>query len=260
MKGFKTLIAVSLLSLAGVFIYNLPINEKNNEGVVESTSVVLGVPTQQEGIEIKIDERTFEAQFVVVDNAADILLLPNFEEKQTSQELLERAGCRVLFNGGYYTPEGYPTGLFVTESKQLKKYINSSLSNAVYSINDFETPRITRLVPQDSLRVALQNGPLLIENDTPIKLGSKSIEEDRRVVVGITGNNETVFVVIYDTTSVFLGPRLEDLPRALEIFEDTSEVDLADAMNLDGGTASAFISQDLALRELSHIGSYFCIK
>ena len=165
-----------------------------------------------------------------------------------------------MVNGGYYAAEGYPTGLFISESREFKIYISSSLSDAVYSINDFETPRITRLTPQDPLRVALQNGPLLIENDTLMKLSSKSDEEARRVVVGVTGNNETVFIVIYDSSSVFLGPRLKDLPEALEIFENQSQVDLADAMNLDGGMHSVFIKEEFTLLEHSPIGSYFCIK
>jgi len=211
-------------------------------------------------IEIKIDERSFLARYILVENTQDIILLPNFEEKQTSQALLEQSGCRFLVNGGYYAQEGYPTGLFITQSKTLKKHIASSLSDGVYSINDFETPRITRLTPQDPLRVALQNGPMLIENDAILKLNLKRDEEARRMVVGVTGSNQTVFLVVYDSSSVFMGPKLADLPRALELFEKSSQVDLADAMNLDGGNHSVFISEDINLRELSPIGSYFCIK
>jgi len=260
MKTLKILIAVSLLTVAAVFVFEGFKKEKGKEVTGEPSPEVLGIPIPKGGIEIKINDRSYQAQFVVVENAQAISLLPNFEEKQTSQVLLEKAQCSVLVNGGYYTSEGSPTGLFITETKQLKRYIETSLSNAVYSINDFETPRITRLTPQDPLRVALQNGPLLIENDEVLKLSLKRDEEARRVIVGVTGENETVFIIIYDANSVFMGPRLQELPEVLELFEKNSQIDLADAMNLDGGSASSFISQEISLRELSPIGSYFCIK
>ena len=259
MKILKILVTTLILAIAAVFIFNQFTREESQEDVVESSGEVLGVPTPN-GVEIKINERNFEAQFVVAENAADIFLLPNFEEKLTSKVLQEQSECSILVSGGYYAAEGYPTGLFISESKQLKRRVVSSLSNAVYSINDFETSRITRLTPQDPLRVALQNGPMLIENDGVLKLALKRDEEARRVVVGVTGKNETVFIVIYDPHSVFLGPKLEELPEALGLFEKNSLIDLADAMNLDGGTASSFISKDVSLRELSPIGSYFCIK
>jgi uncharacterized protein YigE (DUF2233 family) len=259
MKILKISAVVFVLGVASFFVLSPFLNKQKQETSQESSSEVLGIPAEEEGIEIKLETRKFRAQFVIMENAQDISLLPNFDKKETSQKLKEESQCKALVNGGFYASEGYPTGLFITQGIQLKGFVTASLTNAVYSINDFETPRITRSTPQDHLSVALQAGPLLIENDMLLNLVG-SDEEARRVVVGVTGRNESVFIVIYDPASVFLGPKLEQLPLALEEFEKNSGIDLADAMNLDGGSASSFISQDVTLLELSPIGSYFCIK
>jgi hypothetical protein len=259
MKTLKILAVVLVLGVVAFFVLG-PLTKRQKPGLQEElSSEVLGIPAEEEGIEINLDGRKFRAQFVIVENAGDISLLPNFDKKETSRWLKEESQCRALVNGGFYAAEGYPTGLFITQKTRLKGFVATSLTNAVYSINDFETPRITRSTPQDPLRVALQAGPLLIENNLPLEL-TGSDEEARRVTLGVTGKNESVFIVIYDPASVFLGPILRDLPYALEIFETSSGIDLADAMNLDGGRASAFISPDVTLLELSPIGSYFCIK
>ena len=221
---------------------------------------VLGVPAEDKGVEIKVGENAFKAFYLGVPNTQDITLIPNFGEKETARNIFEKGSCKALISGGFYTPEGSPTGLFVSEGSQIKKYVSSSLANGVYSINDFETPRITREVPRDHLRVALQAGPLLIENSFTQNLRLIRDEEARRIVIGVTGENQTVFMVFYNPNSVFIGPTLDSLPEVLESFQEKTGVELADAMNLDGGTASTFFSSEVRLPEATPVGSFFCIR
>lgn len=262
MKILKILIIVLLVLSAGIFFYirkTLPITTK--EPLSESSSPeVLGVPQANPGIDLEWKGSEIRAYFFQAKEASEIRLLPNFAEKKTSSEIFEKEGCSTLVSGGFYTPEGAPTGLFISEAVQIKRFVTSQLANAVYSVNDFETPRITRLPPQDPLRIAVQAGPLLIENGLTQDLRLVRDEEARRVVVGVTGSNETVFVVFYNQASAFTGPMLEDLPELLDVFQQKVGISLADAMNLDGGAASSFITQDVSLLEVSPIGSYFCIK
>jgi len=224
------------------------------------TPGVLGIPSEGQGIEIEVGEKTFKAFYLKTPNTQDITLIPNFAEKETARNIFEKGSCKALISGGFYTPEGSPTGLFISEGNQIKKYVSSSLTNTVYSINDFATPRITREVPRDHLRVGLQAGPLLIENSFIQNLSLIRDEEARRIVVGVTGENETVFLVFYNPESTFTGPTLDSLPDVLESFQEKSGVEIADAMNLDGGTASAFYSSEVRLPEASPVGSFFCIR
>lgn len=247
------------MAVVGLYI-GLSGNSAKPEVSKSPAPEVLGVPSGDKGVEIKVGENTFKAFYLKVSNAQEITLIPNFKEKETARSIFEKGKCKSLISGGFYTPEGSPTGLFISEGKETKRYVSSSLTNAVYSINDFETPRITREVPRDHLRVALQAGPLLIENSFVQNLRLVRDEEARRVVIGVTGENETYFLVFYSPGSVFTGPTLDSLPEALETFEEESGIDLADAMNLDGGTATAFYSSEIQLSEATPVGSFFCVR
>lgn len=227
---------------------------------VSPSPEVLGVPTSEKGIEIETGGRKFLAFYLSVPDASDITLIPNFDQAKTASDLFDSQKCGAVVSGGFYTPGGSPTGLFVSEGETLKKYTSSSLLNGLYSINDFETPRISKGVPRDHLRVALQAGPVLIENSFTQNLNLIRDEEARRVVVGVTGENKTVFIVFYNPESAFMGPKLDDMPEALELFGEKTGIGLADAMNLDGGTASAFYTPEVKLPEVTPVGNFFCVK
>jgi hypothetical protein len=100
---------------------------------------------------------------------------------------------------------------------------------------------------------------MLVENGIAQKLQLTHDEEDRRLVVATTGDNQTVFIVFYNPASVYLGPMLADLPNQLKQFQVDNNIQIADAMNLDGGTTSVFRNGDVNLPEAALSGSFFCI-
>jgi hypothetical protein len=65
---------------------------------------------------------------------------------------------------------------------------------------------------------------------------------------------------VYDPSSSFRGPKLADLPSFVSKLEKDVQVPLADAINLDGGSASTFKNGETYLTELSPVGSLLCIK
>src|SRR5258708_5696859 len=111
---------------------------------------------------------------------------------------------------------------------------------------------------RDPLKLALQSGPILKENNEFKNLSIIDDHPARRIVMGVTGENKAVLMVIYKDGSSFDGPLLGNLPTVLKTFEEKSGTTLADAINLDGGGASAFYSGDTILTEASPVGSFFC--
>lgn len=189
-----------------------------------------------------------------------VTLLPNFEKKEIARQLYNDNGCKVLVNAGFYSKENTPIGLFVSEHKEIGKFQTNRLFNGILSVNDMETPRITRNVPTDRLRLAVQTGPVLIENAQAQTLNINNDSPARRMVALVNGENKIAFLSVYDEESTFQGPKLADLPKILEDFEKETGIEIADAINLDGGTASALISNDYWVNEVSPIGSFFCIR
>jgi len=168
--------------------------------------------------------------------------------------------CLFLSSGGYYKTDFSPTGLLVSEYQEVSPFVNSTLANGIFSVNDFATPRITSQVPRDRLRIALQAGPLLKENGQFVNLSLRNDEETRRVVLGVTGENRAIFMIIYKTNSILLGPNLEELPEIIKKFEVKTGIVFADVMNLDGGTPTTFKSKDVSIVESTIVGNFFCLK
>lgn len=224
-------------------------------------SDVLGAPTIIANTQdILHNGVTYRAQWFEVENAEQIFLGNNLVEKLPASKIYQSQNCQYLINAGFYTTDDKPIGYFLSDGKVLRSEIVNSTFNGFFSTNDFATPRITNALPSDHLMLALQSGPILIENSFFQKISINNDKPARRSIVATTGENNTVFIVIYDPESQFNGPFLSDLPEILKAFQLKVNLVFADALNLDGGTASAFYAPETSLSELSPIGSYFCIK
>ncbi len=189
----------------------------------------------------------------------NVILLPNFDERLAASELLTKNDCELLINGGFYSKQNEPIGLFVHEKNKLSPYVSNQLFDGILSVNDFGVARILRNNEEDA-RFALQSGPILKENGVCQSISLVRDEPARRSVAAVSADNKLIFVIFYNPDSVFLGPWLSDLPEVLKSFEEAADIALADAVNLDGGAASAFYTQGVGVSEISPIGSFFCAK
>lgn len=201
-------------------------------------------------------------------NPQTLTLSPNFIEKNPANLIFKDLGCRALVNGGFYmfketasSGENVPIGLFVSSGNKISEFQNNQTHNGILSVNQFGVAQITR-EPKEGLLHAVQTGPILKENGTYLSL---SLDEQRdkparRIVAGVTGDNRLVFMAFVDDKTSFSGPFLADLPEILSKLEEETGLVLADAVNLDGGAASAFYAGNISISEVSPIGSYWCVK
>ena len=255
-KYFKIILLFAILIIASLYFQNKGKTETLNED-----KKVLGLPSNQDNsLSLTLGEKTINVSWIEVEDAQGLSLIPNFTEKLTAQEALEKYNCSALTSASFYTKENSPIGLFIYERKQIKKAIVSNTFNGFFTLNDFYTPRITRTLPDDSLRMALQSGPFIKENGKFLFLRMKTDGQERRVAVGVTGDNKAYLLVFYNPDSVFLGPQLTDLGRMVGMFEEATGIVFADVLNLDGGTASLFYNHSLQLPEAVISGSFFCLK
>jgi len=219
---------------------------------------VLGFPN---GRDILVTENgEYAYAFARVRGELELSLIPNFSERLSAAEARVAHSCSTLVNAGFYSEDKEPIGLFITDGREVSRWQQNRTFNGIFSVNAIGTPRITRGVPGDVLSLAVQTGPILKENGQYLSTRMERDKSARRVVAGVTGENEAVFAVFYKERSSFSGPTLEELPEVLSEFELRSGVALADAINLDGGSASAFVADDTMLSELSPVGSFFCIR
>lgn len=217
-------------------------------------------PTSSETLEFVFSGSSLRAAWVRVRDPQKIILYPNFTEKLSAKDAREEKNCASIVNGGFYTMQNSPIGLFVTEGEKMSDTHKNRLFNGFFSVDYEGNARISYDVPQNGVRFALQSGPLLLQNGVIEKLSIRNDELARRVVVAQEEDGRVFFIVLFVAGSPNLGPYLAELPEVLAVVGDKIEVRFTDALNLDGGSASAFLSDGWGIAEFAPIGSYFCVR
>lgn len=221
---------------------------------------VLGLPKAhaRNSANIFFNQHEYEIYWHVINNPSNIFLRSNLADQQSASILRQQQKCNFLINAGFYSKELTHIGLFIENYHEISHFQNNALLNGILSLNTFDTPRITKIVPEDELVFALQTGPVLIYNAVPQVLNIKNDHSARRSIAAVTGSNKLIFIIIFQKNSDFEGPLLTNLPEIIAQFNNSQELNIADAVNLDGGSASAYFDQDFSFPELNTIGGYFC--
>lgn len=264
---FVKLFGVAVIALAAVLILTKSIKFREPSPILgtETDTVSGGDSIDLHETKISQGEHEYSVVFSEVD-ASHITLNPNFESKETASTFFTENGCKLLVNGGFYSAEQEnksvynPIGLFIADGDKISGFRENKLFNGIFSVNDFLTPRITRQVPQDHINIGLQTGPILIENASALEIKNVSDDHSRRSVAAVTGGNKVVFMSFYLPGHAFSGPTLSELPGLVQKVSNDNNLNIADAVNLDGGSASAYYAKNVNLSEASPVGSFFCIR
>lgn len=257
-KVFLATLALFFL-LDALVVGRLFIDTRKSGEAATYEGVVLSENTGAKTTDISLGGREYKVVWASVDTD-ELSLLANFDDKKTSRQVFQENHCGLLVNGGFYSKDSQPMGYFVSAGQTLNPYERNRLLNGVLSINELGTPRITREPPRDPLVNAVQTGPILIENGQILGVSEMNNKAARRMVAAVTGNNELLFLAIYSSESAFSGPLLSELPQVVAKFDESDELGIADAVNLDGGSASAFVTTNFSLSEASPVGSFFCAR
>lgn len=199
-----------------------------------------------------------KVDWLIVRDMEKLKLYSNLADQKSSKDIVKEKGCTSLVSGSFYSRENIHLGLFIEDNVSISPSIESSFFNGFFGMAD-KYPFIGNAEPGD-VRFAIQSGPLLLKNGLIQNFRIENDEPARRLVVSTLTNGNIVFLVFYNQNSQFLGPELENVPALLKDLEKSTSLRFKDALNLDGGSASAFLTESTKLPELSRIGSYFCIK
>lgn len=254
------LILVSFFSFLFSF---LPLDQKsigNPISPVASPGSELKTNINKNPVSLEVNGIKFNAYYYKIENPEKLELYPNFSQKQTAAEIVNQRKCSALFNGSFYDKDNSPIGLFVSQSKKSSPATFNSLLNGFLMVNSDDSLTITDLAPLNMTRWVLQSGPLLFKDGRALPLRINDDENARRIVSAITKDNKLIFITFYDPENNLQGPYLAYLPQYLNEFALTTGIKIEEAINLDGGGASAFYANNFFLPEFNSIGSYFCLK
>jgi uncharacterized protein YigE (DUF2233 family) len=261
MKKWVLILILIIFSIVG-FLYYKIMTPKSTDKVLSAIEAPTAIPTPRvwkQSTVIDVNKVPIRISWAIV-NPEDVNLYDNLKEQKLSEEIKVERNCSVLVNGGFYSQENTHLGLFVTNFEATSKSVQNATLNGFLSINSKNKIIISADLPINNPRIALQTGPLLISDSKPLSLAIKNDEPNRRIAAGIIGDNKLIFLAAYKDKEALQGPLLGQLPEIINLFEKQTGIIIVDAINLDGGSASVFVSNYDLLREITHVGSYFCIK
>ena len=149
-------------------------------------------------------------------------------------EALARAKSIAGVNGGYFDPEDAPVGLLVSDGRMLAPLRKAKLLSGVLtaSASRVDIVRASRFTMSTRIKSAVQCGPLLVERSVPIA-GLNDARKARRTFAAVDGKGRAALGVCSAVSLAQLG-------EILALPEPAGKIRFTRALNLDGGSSSAF--------------------
>jgi exopolysaccharide biosynthesis protein len=208
--------------------WNVTSSETEKSGVpsVEHRRIV--VTEAGTGDEATIDLALFAPKSValrVVDN-------PSGDEQLAAVMRRNRGIAGV--NGGYFDPQNAPVGLLVSDGKLIAPFRKARLLSGVLVATKgrVELLRSTEYSPRKTATAALQCGPFLVDGGTAVP-GLNTTRPARRTFVLTAGSDRAALGYCSAVTLAQLGEILATTCL-------TPDLKVQRALNLDGGSSSAF--------------------
>jgi len=191
-----------------------------------------------------------EHRHVVVEDAAadqqvavDVALFPakstalrviDNPDGQSLSTMMKRQEYACGVNGGYFDREFKPIGLRVVDGTTFSPLRRARLITGILLQSDrgVDVIRVSEFSRTKKIIAAIQSGPFLVEGSKRIR-GLNDSQLARRTFAGIATNDRALLGVSSDVSLAELANILATAPVA-------ADSKIRRAMNLDGGSSSAF--------------------
>lgn len=189
---------------------------------------------------------------MAIGDISRLQLDSNFPVRADALVLKQDKGCQFLVSAGFYDTGFNHLGWFQVGGREISPAQANNFLNGFLAIGP-EGAAIG-FQPDKAAVFGVQSGPLLVYDGQPLKLTIKDDQPRRRVAAVVTEEGQLVFLVLLSQESDYAGPLLTETPALVKKILPKAVAGL----NLDGGSASAFLSEAVFLPEYSPIGGYFC--
>lgn len=150
-------------------------------------------------------------------------------------DAMTRTDALAGVNGGYFDPEDSPVGLLVSGGKKMTPLSSARLLSGVLftTAKRVEIVRSKRFRLGKEIKEAVQCGPLLLDDAKPVA-GLNDTRVARRTFAAVTAKGSEAALGYCSAVS------LAQLGKILGLTNVTGAAKFSRALNLDGGSSSAF--------------------
>jgi uncharacterized protein YigE (DUF2233 family) len=178
-----------------------------------------------------------------------ILDVPDAQKAGIILSYWDASRYSIMINGGYFTPDFQPLGLYKINGNLINKRKPKKLSGFVAMDRAGGISILTHNDDLSSYPSILQTGPYVIDPGSKIGIRSNDGKISRRTLIGKTTGNGLVIIVtspvsLYDLAN-FIKMRFPDIERLL---------------NLDGGPSTALKTDSIEVVNVLPVRSYIFKK
>jgi len=179
------------------------------------------------GQRVAVDVAVFSAK------SAALLVIDN-PDGQSLSAVIKREKCVCGVNGGYFDAEFKPIGLRVVDGTTFSPLRRARLITGILLQSDrgIDVVRVSEFSRAKKIVAAVQAGPFLVEGNKRIR-GLNDSQLAQRTFAGIATNDRALLGVCSDVS-------LAELANILSTASIATDLKIRRAMNLDGGSSSAF--------------------
>ncbi len=148
--------------------------------------------------------------------------------------VMRREHCLAGVNGGYFDPENKPVGLLISDGNVIAPLRKARLLGGVMIVSNgrIQLLRVAEYSSKRRATAALQCGPFLVDRSQPVP-GLNDTRPARRTFIVTGGSDRVAIGLCSDVTLAQLG-------KILATPGLTPDLKVQRALNLDGGSSSAF--------------------
>lgn len=166
-----------------------------------------------------------------------------------------RAGARAGVNGGYFDPDFRPLGLRIIDGATTSPMTHARLLTGILcrSERGVQILRVNEFSPKRHYEAALECGPFLVDHGSALKTLDRT-RTARRTFAFITRDGKAALGIASDLSLAAVADVL-----------GTPELKISRAMNLDGGSSTAFWcrrenADPISIREFKSVRDFVVFK
>ena len=166
--------------------------------------------------------------------SATLRVIDNPSGEEDLAAIMRRENCLAGVNGGYFDPENKPVGLLISDGNVVAPLRKARLLSGVMTVSNgrIQLLRVAEYSPKRKATAALQCGPFLVDRGQPVP-GLNDTRPARRTFI-VTGGPDRAAIGFCSAVT------LAQLGRILATPEIAPDLKVQRALNLDGGSSSAF--------------------
>jgi uncharacterized protein YigE (DUF2233 family) len=149
-------------------------------------------------------------------------------------QAMRQKGCLAGVNGGYFDPDYAPIGLLISDGKMIAPLRRVKLITGVLAASPRKVQilRTREFSQQQEFTAAVQSGPFLVDLGRPVR-GLETTRTARRTFAAIGNVNRAALGFCSNVS-------LAELAKILATTRLADDFRIERALNLDGGSSSAF--------------------